>query len=235
VTEDLEICLKPTSFFDSNHPAVQEFARNAVGDAQTDIERGVRLYYAVRDRIRYDPYRIVLSVEGMRASTTLAKGYGYCVVKAVLLAASARSLGIPGRIGLADVRNHLTTERLRSIMKTDLFTYHGYSELYLGGRWVKATPTFNMALCDRFGVKPLDFDGVHDALLHPYDQRGNRHMEYVRDHGSFADVPLEQIKESFRDFYPFFFKPDGSPAVGGDFEREAAEDRAVRSAGKHLP
>jgi transglutaminase-like putative cysteine protease len=31
----------------------------------------------------------------MRASTTLEKGYGYCVVKAVLLAACARVHGIP--------------------------------------------------------------------------------------------------------------------------------------------
>jgi len=232
VSDDVQACLIPTPFINSDHPAVRKFALEAAGDAATEKDKAVRLFYAVRDGIRYDPYRIVLSVEGMRASTTLEKGYGYCVVKAVLLAACARVHGIPGRIGLADVRNHLTTERLKSLMKTDLFTGHGYSELYLGGRWIKATPTFNMDLCDRFGVKPLDFDGIHDALLHPYDQKGNRHMEYVQDHGPFNDVPLEMIKESFRVYYPTFFKPDGSPAIGGDFEREAVEDRASRAAGK---
>ena len=29
-------------------------------------------------------------------------------------------------------------------MGTDLFVYHGYAELFLDGKWVKATPAFNV-------------------------------------------------------------------------------------------
>jgi transglutaminase-like putative cysteine protease len=132
----------------------------------------VALVYAVRDGFRYDPYRIDLSPAGMKASTVLANGYGWCVPKATLLAAACRAAGIPARLGFADVRNHLSTERMRETMKTDLFVWHGYTDLWIDGAWRKATPAFNLALCERFGLLPLDFDGLHDSIYHPFDLRG---------------------------------------------------------------
>ena len=216
--------LHPTFFIDSDHPAVIRFAREASGDAATPVDRAVRIFNAVRDAIRYDPYRIDLVRDRFKASVVLEKKSGYCVEKALLLAAAARVLGIPGRLRFADVRNHLTTERLKEIMKTDLFIFHGYTEMFLGGRWVKATPTFNLSLCERFGVKPLEFDGVHDAIFHEFDRKGNRHMEYVHDHGPFADLPYDIILESFRKHYPMYFDQD-KDATAGNFEEEALKER----------
>jgi hypothetical protein len=109
-------------------------------------------------------------------------------------------------------------------MKTDLFIHHGYTELFLNDRWVKATPTFNLSLCERFGVKPLDFDGVHDAIFHEFDRKGNRHMEYVYDHGPFSDLPYDMIMAAFRKHYPIYFT-DENAAVAGDFEAEALRER----------
>ena len=174
----------------------------------------------MRDEIRYDPYRIELTPDAFRASTIIKKGYGYCVAKAIVLCAAARACSIPARLGFADVRNHLTTERLKELMKTDLFIFHGYAELFIEGKWVKATPTFNLSLCERFGVKALDFDGTDDALLHPFDRAGHKHMEYVKDHGSFADVPYDLIVEMFRLHYPVYMETDHHPA--GNFEKEAS-------------
>lgn len=192
--------LAPTALIDSDHPAVQAFAaRHARGDDAR--ERAVALALAVRDGFRYDPYRIDLSPRGMTASTVLAQGYGWCVPKAVLLAAACRAAGIPARLGFADVRNHLSTERLRQTLKTDLFVWHGYTDLWIDGAWRKATPAFNLSLCERFGLLPLDFDGVHDSIYHPFDRAGHRHMEYVRQRGSFDDLPLAQIVASFQQAY----------------------------------
>ncbi len=193
--------LAPSALIDSEHPAVVDFARrHATGsDAR---ERAVALYYAVRDGFRYDPYRIDLSPAGMRASTVLAVGIGWCVPKAALLAAACRAQGIPARVGYADVRNHLSTERLRQTLKSDLYLWHGYTELWLEGAWRKATPAFNLALCERFGLLPLEFDGRSDSIYHPYDRAGNRHMEYVNQRGSFDDVPLAQIVADFAQAYP---------------------------------
>ncbi len=193
--------LAPTALIDSDHPAVIDFARrHAVG--ADDRERAVALTYAVRDGFRYDPYRIDLTLGGMRASHVIELGVGWCVPKAALLAAAARAAGIPARVGYADVRNHLSTERLRRTLQTDLFVWHGYTDLWIEGRWVKATPAFNIELCERFGLLPLEFDGRADSIYHPFDKSGNRHMEYVNQHGAFDDMPLDRIVAAFAATYP---------------------------------
>jgi transglutaminase-like putative cysteine protease len=135
--------LEPTEFIDSNAPEVQAFAQKAVIEAKTPREKAVKLYYAVRDGIYYDPYRIDVSRDGFKASTILRQGYGFCVTKAVTLAAALRANGIPAKLHFANVRNHLTTERLKEIMQTDIFFYHGFNDVFLDGCWLKATPTFN--------------------------------------------------------------------------------------------
>ena len=196
--------LEPGRYIDSAHPAVIEFAaRNSSGN--TERERAVSLYYAVRDAIRYNPFLDFSRDEAYRASACLAAGEGFCVGKAALLAACARAEGIAARVGFADVKNHLTTPALRERMGTDLFVYHGYAELLLEDKWVKATPAFNLALCRRFGVKPLEFDGREDSIFHPFDEQDRRHMEYLRDRGSHADVPAAEIMQAFREAYPVLY------------------------------
>jgi transglutaminase-like putative cysteine protease len=217
--EDLAVYLRPTRWLDADHPAVRAFAEGAAGASGTTVERAVRLYYAVRDGFRYDPYAIDLSPEGFAASTTLARERGFCVAKAGLLAAAARAVGIPSRLGFADVRNHLATPRLLETMGTDVFYYHGYTELHLDDRWVKATPAFNVELCRRFGVLPLEFDGRTDSLFQPFDAEGRRHMEYLRDHGTRADMPFEEIRDAMLRRYPRLAE---GVAPGGDFHAEAA-------------
>ncbi len=206
--------LTSSEYIDSGHPAVQAFAaKHARG--RTDVERGVTLYYAVRDRIRYNPFLDFTQPGAFRASDCLAAGEGFCIGKASLLAATARAAGIASRIGFADVKNHLTTPRLFEFMGRDEFIYHGFAELLIEGKWVKATPAFNLALCEKFRVKPLEFDGRSDSIFHPFDADDRRHMEYLRDRGSFADVPVAEIRAAFREYYPRLY------ALGGEAARES--------------
>src|SRR5437868_15529943 len=149
--------LQSGRFIDSAHRDVVAFSRRHAKGA-TERERAVSLYYAVRDEVRYNPFQNFTLDESYRASVCLERGEGWCVPKAALLAACARAAGIPARVGFADVKNHLTTPQLTSKMGTDLFAYHGYTELHLDDKWVKATPAFNLSLCKRFRVKPLEFD-----------------------------------------------------------------------------
>ena len=214
--------LAPTALIDSDHPAVVGFARqHAVGT--DDRERAVALTLAVRDGFRYDPYRIDLSAQGMRASSVIAQGYGWCVPKAALLAAACRAVGIPARVGYADVRNHLSTERLRRTLQTDVFVWHGYTELWIAGAWRKATSAFNIELCERFGLLPLDFDGLTDSIYHPFDKAGNRHMEYVRQHGAFDDMPLERIVADFAATYPAL-QGEAAQMQRADFDADVARE-----------
>ncbi len=209
--------LRPGRFVDSDHPAVRDFAERAAAGETDPAKRAALLYRAVRDGILYDPYVDYESLGTYRASAVLAAGRGFCVGKAALLAAAARVAGIPARLAFADVRNHLATPRLLALLKSDLFIYHGITELWLDGRWVKATPTFNASLCARFRIKPLEFDGHADAILHPYDQDGRRHMEYVRQRGTYADTPIGEIIPAVRATYPGLV----GRTRGGDFAEEA--------------
>ncbi|MCL2714737.1 MAG: transglutaminase-like domain-containing protein [Alphaproteobacteria bacterium] len=207
-------------FIDSDHPAVEAFARAAVAADAGVRDKAGQLYKAVRDGIRYDPYGGMRWPHSFRASSVLAAGSGYCVGKAALYAALCRVHDIPARLGFADVRNHLTTTKLRESMGTDLFCWHAFTEVYVEGDWRKATPTFNATLCARIGVQPLDFDGINDALLHEFDGSGRNFMEYVNSHGSFHDVPAKFLDREMGLIYAGMRREDLSDR---DMEREAAE------------
>ncbi|UTI63870.1 transglutaminase family protein [Paraconexibacter antarcticus] len=228
-SEDLTPYLQPGLSVDSAHPAVVAFAREHTAGIDDPREQAVTLYYAVRDGFRYDPYTLDLTPAGFRASTVLERGAGYCVPKAALLAAAARVVGIPSRVGFADVRNHLSSPKLLALMGTDRFVYHGYTELLLDGRWVKATPAFNRSLCEKTHTKPLEFDGREDSLLQPLDVDGRRHMEYLVDHGAYPDVPVDQMKQALFAAYDYLKAAGDQPGQGaadGDgaeaFERDAS-------------
>lgn len=197
--------LQPTEFINSNSAEVIEFAQCCVDDTDTPIEQSIKIYYVVRDSIRYDPYEITFDTERYRASWISGSKTGFCIQKAILLAAMARALNIPSRLGFADVKNHLATDKLLKLMRTDEFVFHGYTELFLNGKWVKATPAFNKSLCEKFNVAPLEFDGINDSIFHPFDKAGNKNMEYIRDHGNFPDLPFEMMKKAFYNAYPHLF------------------------------
>jgi len=220
--------LQPTYFFDFDVDSVGAFASSAVGGAWDAKDKAIRLFYAVRDRIRYDPYSISLDRALYKASSVIAAGAAFCLPKANLLIACARATGIPAGIGLADVRNHLCTERLRRMMGgKDLFLHHGFAVLHIDGKWVKAVPAFNIELCEKFDVVPTDFDGAHDALFQQFDAKGRHHMEYVTDHGIWSDFPFERMAGDFREYYPpSVFDPAARAAVDREIkaETQAFED-----------
>ncbi len=195
--------LESTRFLDCANESVRRFAASAVGAETGEVARAVKLFYAVRDGWRYDPFSMRLDPETYVASKVLGAKGAFCIPKANLLAAAARAQGIQAAIGLSDVVNHLTTEKLRDRMggKT-LFMYHGYAVLYLEGQWVKAAPAFNIELCERFNVRPTEFDGRSDAVFQEFDTNNRRHMEYVKDHGMWSEFPYDKVIADFRAFYP---------------------------------
>ncbi len=194
--------LKPTPFFDFDHPTTRGFAERVVDGAADARETAIRAFYAVRDAVRYDPYRITDRADSYKASDVLETGAAYCIPKASLLAAVTRYAGIPTAIGLSDVTNHLCSPRLRDAMGgKDLFLHHGYAVMLIEGKWVKAAPAFNIELCDKFDVTPTEFDGAEDALLQEFDKHGRKHMQYVANHGIWSDLPFQRIHDDFTAYY----------------------------------
>lgn len=216
-----EAYTRPSDLIDSGHARIRAHATEVAGQG-SDREKALRLYYAVRDGLRYDPYNTPMKRDAYRASVTLAAGHGYCVNKAGLMAALCRAADMPARVGYADVRNHMTTKRLSDLMGSDVFYYHGYTEVWLDGHWVKATPAFNKELTERFGLKPLEWDGVSDSIYHPFDLGGRRHMEYLAYRGVFADIPFDEIRDAFRHYYPKMSRAQEAMPLGGDFGAEGA-------------
>ncbi|OGQ13443.1 MAG: transglutaminase [Deltaproteobacteria bacterium RBG_19FT_COMBO_46_12] len=219
--------LTPTAIIDSDHKSIRDFAEKMRSGLTDPIETAVKLYLAVRDDILYDPYSPFYLSEHYRASYVLKRGRSFCIPKASLLCALGRACGIPSRVGLADVRNHLATRQLIQFIGNDLFAYHGFVEFYLEGKWVKATPAFNSSLCEKHHVPPLEFNGREDSLFQPYNLKNQKFMEYVAFHGVYADVPVEEIvigwekaygKNRVKNWIKRFEEAEGRSL--SDFERE---------------
>jgi transglutaminase-like putative cysteine protease len=198
--------LEPTEFLNFDDANVFEFAvRNSVG-ANTEREKAVKLYYAVRDGFQYNPNILDLRREGLKASDLLKRNRGYCVEKAVLLAASARAVGVPSRLSFYIVRNHIATEKLEKLLRKNYLVFHGAAELFLDGKWIKATPAFNKNLCGYLNVEPLEFDGTRDSIFQEYDKTGKVFMKYLHEYGAFDDLPYELYLDELKKHYPHIFE-----------------------------
>ncbi|MFC1813626.1 transglutaminase-like domain-containing protein [Thermodesulfobacteriota bacterium] len=194
--------LTPTPIIDSDHETIIEYAADTVNGVGNDaVSKAVSLYYAVRDGIWYDPYYPFYLDKHYRASNILKSGRGFCISKVSLLCALGRACGIPSRVGFATVRNHLATKQLLEYLGSDLFVYHGFTEFFLEGKWVKATPAFNIELCTRHKVIPLEFNGREDSIFHAYNTEKKEFMEYIDYHGTYADIPVEKILTEWKKTY----------------------------------
>ncbi|HEY3276928.1 MAG TPA: transglutaminase-like domain-containing protein [Syntrophorhabdaceae bacterium] len=197
----MDTCLRSTFFIDADHEAVRRVAEDLTSGLLSDCEKGVRLYYFVRDLIRYNPYMISTHRDDFRASLTLERGQGYCVQKAILLTALGRAVGIPARLAFAKIRNHRLPNHLREAIGTDILPAHGFSQLYIQGRWLSVTPAFDRELCAKNSMPPVEFDGGHDALLAPFDGEGKPFIEYLEKYEPQEDLPLAWLTGRVRSIW----------------------------------
>jgi len=200
-TEVLNEFILPTYFINSDSKEVSQLANSLGKGVSDESEKAKAIFYWVRDKIPYDVYSFSQDRSQYKASEIMKNGAGWCVPKACLLAALARASGIPSRLHFADIRNYQITEKLLAEMGTNIFYFHGYTEFFLNNKWVKVTPAFNAELCEKFGHKKVEFDGKNDALLPNETIDGEKHVEYLKDRGAYADLPFEEIMSLFADVY----------------------------------
>ena len=199
--EQLEKYLKPTFTIDSNSRPIRGKADELTRNQNDVASKAKSLFYFVRDQIKYIMHPQITREEYFKASKTLQKGEGYCVQKAVLLTALARAADIPARLGFVDIVNHLLPQKYIALQGTNLFIYHGFTELHLNGKWIKATPAFDFDMCNENQIIPIEFDGENDTLFHPVNQEGKPHIEYTKFHGSYDDLPYTEIINACREVY----------------------------------
>jgi transglutaminase-like putative cysteine protease len=200
--EDINIYLQPTEFLDYNKKRVSQKAFEIIKGSNSDKEKAIALYYWVRDQIKYNMSSFYMIKANFKASVTLRRGYGFCVSKAVLLSTFARAIGIPAKIHLADIRNNMVPPETIDLLGTNVFLYHGYSEIYINNKWVKATPVFDNYTAQRAGFLPLvEFDGIHDGILSKYTPEGKLFIEYVKDRGVHIDLPYDEMEHIIKEYY----------------------------------
>jgi transglutaminase-like putative cysteine protease len=193
---DLDRYLTATFFIDCDQAAIKEKSRELTANIEGAKEKSIRLFYFVKDEIRYNIYTPRPGDSDFKASHVLDIGEGYCVQKAILLVALARAAGIPARLRFAEIQNHLTPAEMVEKRGSNIFPWHGLTELFINGRWVKATPTYDLKYCKKMGVPPVDFDGENDAMLPSQAEDGRLNVEYRLDRGFFDDLPLDELRKA---------------------------------------
>jgi len=219
--------LSETDFIDCSNKSLKEVCKTVCSEGLSEKDNAIALYLYVRDSIKYDPYALTPSKSCFIASEVLKAGKGYCVSKAVLYAALLRSVNIPARLGFSDVVNHLSSKKLLDQMGTNIFYYHGYTEVFLNNRWIKATPAFDSKLCEVAGIPPLEFDGENDSKFQKLNIAGNVYMEYLQDHGCFDDVPYELLLAKYAQYYPALVDQDRKAHLN-DLHTEIDNEVSIR-------
>jgi hypothetical protein len=187
--------LKPTFTIEADHEKIMEKAGEVIRGCSSEKEKAVALFYFVRDAVRYNVYMVSVFIEDFKASQVLEWGKGYCVQKAVLLAALGRAVGIPSRLAFAKIKNHKLPPQVFEWAGTNVFPRHGYNQFFLEGRWVSLVAAFDRDLCEKNGLPTVEFDGIRDAVLPEQDQSGKPYIEYLEKFPPTDDLPFDWIAE----------------------------------------
>jgi len=142
--DELNAFLAPEPFIESDHPDITKRAQAIVSSDDPSFKKSKKLVNWVFKNIEKRP---VLSIPD--ALSTLKNRIGDCNEHAVLLAALARSAGIPAKIesGLVYLRGR--------------FYYHAWNLLYVG-KWITADAVF--------GQMPADATHIRFASGNPESQ-----------------------------------------------------------------
>ncbi|MDY7037726.1 MAG: transglutaminase family protein [Thermodesulfobacteriota bacterium] len=194
--EQAEQYLRSTYSIDCEDKEIRKKVVELTGDENSKVARAKRLFYFVRDEIKYNPYLFTDVPDAYRASKVLEVGEGFCIQKAVLLAALARTAGIPSRLRFADIRNNILPDIFAELDLNTSLIHHGYDELYIEGKWIKATPAFDLWMCEANHIIPVEFDGIHNGTFHSHNRDGQLHIEYIQDHGHYDDLPFDKMMEA---------------------------------------
>lgn len=197
--DNMKEYLRSTDIINSESPFIKNKTEIITKNAVNTVDKAVKIFYNVRDSIKYRIFSEWPEFGDFRASNVVNYESSFCIPKSILLVAMSRAAGIPARLHFANIKNHLLPPDLAKMIGTDLMVYHGYAELYVD-KWVKATPSFELDLCKRHGFIPVDFNGLDDAILHQYDKKGRKHVEYIEDRGFYADFTRDLYKKIKREW-----------------------------------
>ena len=193
-------CLAPAETIDSDAPEIVSAVESLdLGDA-SPAERAVAIFNHVRDSIEYE-FAIRNTPREYKASFTIQDGRGFCVRKAIVVAAMCRAAGIPSVIILSNMRDKSLSPRIIDMLGTDVMHNHGLAGVFLDGQWLKLDASLSPELVAKKRYRLVEFDGKSDALQSDTTLTGSPHMEYVAYHGTYTDLPYKQMMRGFDEGY----------------------------------
>ena len=200
-SEELGAFLAPSPGVDCEDGRIRDLSARLTRGLSSSREKAAALFLFARDQVRYVPYAPFESIEDYLGPVVLERGYGFCTQKTSLLVGLCRAAGIPARFRYADLVNHNMPGRLEWVMQSNRMIFHTYAELFVEGKWLKATPSFEHSLCEKMGWRLVEFDGTADAVLPATDLSGRPHIGYLLDRGPDAGIPLQDMLAAWLEGY----------------------------------
>lgn len=162
-----ETYLQKSVYCDFDNPAVSRLAKNLADFGPDPAKVALATFKHVRDNIRFggDLVRV-------RASETLAKGYGACWNKSLLLTALLRSNKIPARMAYNPLKNEFMRPALGEACQSLIEPFnHCFTQVQLNGRWIAAdatldTPTYTKIFLPCQVPWGIEWDGEQDMQLY---------------------------------------------------------------------
>lgn len=178
--------LQATVFCDFNHNSVSSLAKMLAGD-ETDAGKITQAVFKhVRDRIRFG-----FDLVQVKASQTLAKGYGVCWNKALLMVALLRANQVPARLAFNPVRREFMQPVMGEACQTLPETInHCFAQVHLDGDWICVDATLDAATYEKLFVP----HGVAWGI----DRKGGEDLRLYTENIVGAVETIEDIDEAIQ-------------------------------------
>ena len=159
--------IQKSVYCDFDHPTVSRLARHLANDEPDPLRVTLSTFKYIRDNIRFG-----FDLDRVKASETLAKGYGACYNKSLLLVALLRSNKIPARMAYNPLKREFIRPALGEACQTLTETFnHCFAQVQLYGKWVAVDATLDTSTYQKL-FKPhqvswgIDWDGKKDMQLY---------------------------------------------------------------------
>jgi len=195
--------LLPQTFIDSASPELQALAALITEGSVSKRELAIRAFEHIRDSVPYE-FMAKFRPDQYRAMHVLDAGRGFCVQKAVLLAALLRACGIPSALVLGNLKDHTMPRRIVKALGTNVMHGHGFTAVWLDGEWLLVDASHDARFATRKGYELVSWDGACDALIAATALDGRRHAQFVALQGVFLDLPFEALLKLFAEAYAEF-------------------------------
>jgi transglutaminase-like putative cysteine protease len=159
--------IQETVFCDANHPVVSRLAEQ-LANGETDPRKITEAVFKhVRDNIRFG-----FDAVQVKASETLAKGYGACWNKALLMVALLRSNRTPARLAYNPVKREFMMPAMGEAIQTlPEIMNHCFVQVRLDGEWIAIDATLDKGTYQKLFVPHkvawgIDWNGREEMQLY---------------------------------------------------------------------